>query len=68
MSARCTPTQLALHAFGRREIAGRFDAGRLTSDGGAILLRELDRRLGLMRRSRAASLLLGVAIRRRQAC
>ena len=50
MSTQCTPTQLEFHAFGRRQIVGRFDAGRLTSDGGAILLREVDRRLALMRR------------------
>ena len=50
MSTQCTPTQLEFHTFGRRQIVGRFDAGRLTSDGGAILLREVDRRLGLMRR------------------
>ncbi len=50
MDTRCTPTQLEFHAFGRRQIVGRFDAGRLTADGGAILLREVDHRLGLMRR------------------
>ncbi len=50
MSTRCTPTPLEFHAFGRRQVVDRFDAGRLTFDGGAILLRELDRRLGPMRR------------------
>ena len=50
MDTQCTPTQLEFHAFGRRQIVGRFDAGRLTSDGGAILLREVDRRLALMQR------------------
>ena len=48
MSTQCTPPPLAFHAFGRRQVVGRFDAGRLTSDGGTILLREVDRRLGLM--------------------
>ena len=50
MSIQCTPTPLAFHAFGRRQVVGRFDAGRLTSDGGTLLLREVDRRLGLMGR------------------
>ena len=50
MSTQCTPGQLEFHAFGRREVVGRFDGGRLTSDGGGILLREVDRRLGLMER------------------
>ena len=50
MSTQCTPPPLAFHAFGRRQVVGRFDAGRLTSDGGILLLREVDRRLGLMGR------------------
>ena len=50
MNTQCTPRQLEFHAFDRREVVGRFDAGRLTSDGGAILLREVDRRLGLTQR------------------
>ncbi len=48
MSTQCTPTQLEFHGFGRREVVARFDGGRLTSDGGGTLLREVDRRLGLM--------------------
>jgi hypothetical protein len=31
-------------------VVGRFDGGRITSDGGGVLLREVDLRLGLMRR------------------
>ena len=50
MSTQCTPTQLQFHPFGRRQVVARFDGGRLTSDGGAVLLREVDRRLGLTRR------------------
>ncbi|MCG8371351.1 MAG: transposase, partial [Proteobacteria bacterium] len=46
MSTECTPEQLDFHALGRREVVGRFDGGRLTSDGGGLLLREGDRRLG----------------------
>ena len=43
MSIQCTPPPLAFHAFGRRQVVGRFDAGRLTSDGGTLLLREVAR-------------------------
>ena len=39
MATQCTPTQLPFHPFGRREVVARFDAGHLTSDGGALLLR-----------------------------
>ena len=42
MATQCTPTQLPFHPFGRREVVARFDAGHLTSDGGALLLREAD--------------------------
>ena len=50
MGTQCTPEQLLFHPLGRRGVAARFDAGWLTSDGGALLLREADRRLGLTRR------------------
>ena len=50
MSTECTPEQLDFHALGRREVLGRFDGGRLTSDGGGLLLREVDHRLGLLPR------------------
>ena len=43
MSTQCTPPPLAFHAFGRSQVVGRFDAGRLTSDGGTLLLREVAR-------------------------
>ena len=50
MATQCTPAQLEFHGFGRRGVVARFDGGRLTSDGGGMLLREVDRRLGLMAR------------------
>ena len=50
MATQCTPVQLEFHGFGRRGVVARFDGGRLTSDGGGMLLREVDRRLGLMAR------------------
>ena len=50
MATQCTATQLPFHPFGRREVVARFNAGHLTSDGGALLLREADLRLDLTRR------------------
>jgi len=50
MTTQCTPTQLEFHPFGSRQVIGRFDGGRITSDGGGLLLREVDRRLGLLDR------------------
>ena len=33
---------------GRRVVEGRFDGGRMTSNGGVMLLGETDRKLGLL--------------------
>jgi hypothetical protein len=50
MTTECNPEQLEFHALGRREVIGRFDGGRITSDGGGLLLREVDKRIGLLAR------------------
>ena len=50
MTTECNPEQLEFHTLGRREVIGRFDGGRITSDGGGLLLREVDKRLGLLDR------------------
>ncbi|XOV86796.1 MAG: IS1380 family transposase [Pseudomonadota bacterium] len=50
MTTECNPTQLEFHAFGSRDVIGRFDGGCITSDGGGLLLREVDTRLGLLDR------------------
>ena len=50
MPTQCTPKQLHFHALGRRDVVGRFDGGRITSDAGGVLLRETDLRLGLLDR------------------
>ena len=50
MATECNAPQLEFHALGRRNVVGRFDGGRITSDGGGVLLREVDQRLGLLDR------------------
>ena len=50
MTTECNPEQLEFHALGGRDVIGRFDGGRITSDGGGLLLREVDKRLGLLDR------------------
>jgi len=47
---QCIPEQLEFHALGRRSVVGRFDGGRISSDGGGTLLREVDLRIGLTAR------------------
>ena len=50
MNTECKPKQLEFQSLGRREVIGRFDGGRITSDGGGLLLREVDRCIGLLDR------------------
>ena len=50
MKTECNPEQLEFQSLGRREVIGRFDGGRITSDGGGLLLREMDQRIGLLDR------------------
>ncbi len=44
----CTSKSLQFSSLSRKKILADFDGGRLTSDGGALLLREADRRTGLI--------------------
>jgi len=45
----CTRQTVGFSRLKRQQIVADFDGGRLTSDGGALLLREVDRRVGLTR-------------------
>jgi Transposase DDE domain group 1 len=49
MSTECNGSQLEFHPLGRREIRAAFDGGRITSDGGGLLLREVEKRTGILR-------------------
>jgi len=44
---QCSRKPLTFSSLSRRRVEADFDGGHLTSDGGALLLREVDRRLGL---------------------
>jgi hypothetical protein len=46
----CTQSGFGFEACGAREIVARFDGGTISSDGGAFLLRQTDRRLNLLAR------------------
>ena len=46
----CNQSSFGFEASGRREIVARFDGGTISSDGGAFLLRETDKRLNLLPR------------------
>jgi Transposase DDE domain group 1 len=46
----CIQSSFGFEANGRREIVARFDGGTISSDGGALLLRQTDQRLNLLPR------------------
>jgi hypothetical protein len=46
----CTQSQFEFEAHFSRQVVARFDGSRLTTDGGALLLRQADRKIGLLRR------------------
>jgi hypothetical protein len=46
----CNQSSFGFEACGSREIVARFDGGTISSDGGALLLRQTDKRLNLLAR------------------
>jgi hypothetical protein len=49
MPTECTQNSFAFHWENRREVVARFDGGVITSDGGGVLLREVEKRIGIAR-------------------
>ena len=50
MQTQCISDQLEFEAFAGRRVVAAFDGGAITSDAGALLLREADRAIGLINR------------------
>jgi hypothetical protein len=50
MQTECTPKLFEFEAVERRAVVAGFDGGDITSNAGALLLGQVDRGLGLMRR------------------
>src|SRR3954454_23645918 len=48
MTTECNGKQYQFQDLGKRLIVGRFDGGKITSDAGALLLRELEAKRGLI--------------------
>ena len=46
----CTPEQMSFASIGKREVVANFDGGTITSDGGVLLLGEVDKRIDLFSR------------------
>jgi len=50
VQTECKASQLEFQGFGRRQVVADFDGGRISSDGGLLLLREVAQRSGLLER------------------
>ncbi len=50
MRTQCSQKPFRFHPLVRREVQGRFDGGAITSDAGGLLLREVEKRTGIIAR------------------
>jgi len=50
MTTECSGKPFEFHPLGAREVRGGFDGGAITSDGGGLLLREVEKRTGIVER------------------
>ena len=46
----CNQSNFEFGGSGKRQVTARFDGGTISSDGGAVLLQQTDRRLNLLER------------------
>ena len=49
MKTECKGEKLQMQPQGRRQIVCDFNGGRLTSDAGGLLLRDVEKRFGVIR-------------------
>ena len=49
MSTECSRQRLLFQGHGTREVTAAFDGGKITSDAGGLLLREVEERFGVLR-------------------
>ena len=49
MSTECNEFVLGFHPLKHREIRAQFDGGAITTEGGGLLLREVEKRIGIVR-------------------
>jgi hypothetical protein len=48
LRTECNQESFQFHPLGGREVRGRFDGGAITSDAGGLLLREVEKRTGIV--------------------
>jgi hypothetical protein len=50
MKTECTADQMDFHGLGRRVVVGQFNGGKISSDSGGLLLREVEQRTHILKR------------------
>ena len=50
MSTECNQESFEFHPLNQRQVVGRFDGGAITTDAGGLLLREVEKRTGIIER------------------
>ena len=51
MRTECKQARFEFHQLSQRKVKARFDGGKITSDAGVLLLREVEQGTGLERRT-----------------
>jgi hypothetical protein len=49
MNTECNQFVFGFHPLKHREIRAQFDGGAITTEGGGLLLREVEKRIGIVR-------------------
>ena len=49
MNTECITEPIKFHPHNKQEVIGKFDGGRITSDGGSFLLREIEQHTGVIK-------------------
>ena len=50
METQCIEEQMVFQQLGRREVVGRFDGGKISSDAGGLVLGEVEKRVDILKR------------------
>jgi hypothetical protein len=50
LMTECKPKPIEYHALGSREVVANFGGGDITSDGGGMMLREVETRTGILKK------------------
>jgi len=50
MTTECNQESFEFHPLNQRQVVGRFDGGAITTDAGGLLLREVEKRTGILER------------------